>query len=45
MLRFGLAAQKSGRADVAKKYLQAVVAKAPDSLDAVEARKYLVLWE
>ncbi|MBV8518504.1 MAG: tetratricopeptide repeat protein [Acidobacteria bacterium] len=45
MLRFGLAAQKSGRIDVAKQYLQKVIAQAPRSLDAVEARKYLVLWE
>ena len=46
LLRFGVSAQKSGRADVAKSYLQRVIALAPPkSPEAVEARKYLVLWE
>ena len=45
LLRFGIAAQKSGRADVARSYLQRVVALAPQSPQAMEARKYLVLWE
>lgn len=46
LLRFGVAAQKSGRSEVAKSYLQRVVALAPPkSAEAVEARKYLVMWE
>lgn len=45
LLRFGIAAQKSGRIDVAKSYLQRVIALAPDSNEATEARKYLVMWE
>lgn len=45
LLRFGLSAQKAGRADVAKSYLQRVIALAPRSSEAVEAQKYLVLWE
>jgi len=46
LLRFGVSAQKSGRADVAKTYLQRVIALAsPKSAEAIEARKYLVLWE
>ncbi len=43
--RFGIAAQKAGRTDVAKTYLQRVIAKAPRSAEAVEARKFLVMWE
>jgi len=46
LLRFGVSAQKSGRVDVAKSYLQRVIALAPPkSAEAVEARKYLVMWE
>lgn len=45
MLRFGITAQRAGRSDVARTYLEKVVEKAPQSLEAVEARKYLVLWE
>jgi tetratricopeptide (TPR) repeat protein len=45
LLRFGVSAQKAGRPDVAKSYLQRVIALAPRSADAVEAQKYLVLWE
>jgi tetratricopeptide (TPR) repeat protein len=46
LLRFGVSAHKSGRADVAKSYLQRVIALAPPkSSEAVEARKYLVMWE
>lgn len=46
LLRFGVSAQKSGRADVAKSYLQRVIALAPPkSPEAIEARKYLVMWE
>lgn len=44
-LRFGIAAHASGRADVAKTYLQQVIDAAPRSLEATEARKYLVMWE
>jgi tetratricopeptide (TPR) repeat protein len=43
-LRFGLAAHRAGRVDVARRYLQQVVTSSPDSLDALEARKFLVMW-
>jgi tetratricopeptide (TPR) repeat protein len=45
MLRFGVSAQKAGSVETAKSYLQKVIAVAPQSSEAVEARKYLVLWE
>lgn len=45
LLRFGVSAQKAGRPDVAKSYLQRVLTLAPRSAEAVEAQKYLVLWE
>jgi type IV pilus assembly protein PilF len=45
LLRFGVSAQKAGRADVAKSYLQRVITLDPRSAEAVEAQKYLVLWE
>jgi tetratricopeptide (TPR) repeat protein len=45
MLRLGMSAHKAGRADVAKTYLQKVIAAAPRSAEALEARKYLVMWE
>jgi tetratricopeptide (TPR) repeat protein len=45
LLRFGVSAQKAGRADTARSYLRRVIALAPKSAEAVEARKYLVMWE
>jgi tetratricopeptide (TPR) repeat protein len=45
MLRLGIAAQKAGRTDVAKLYLERVLQTDPDGAEAVEARKYLVMWE
>ena len=45
LLRFGVSAQKAGRADVAKSYLQRVIALAPRSPEGLEARKHLVMWE
>ncbi|MDQ3282743.1 MAG: tetratricopeptide repeat protein [Acidobacteriota bacterium] len=45
MLRFGMSAHKAGRTEVAKSYLEKVIATAPQSADAVEARKFLVMWE
>lgn len=45
MLHFGISAQRSGFTDTARSYLQKVVAAAPDSPEAVEARKFLVMWE
>ena len=45
LLRFGIAAQKAGRIDTAKSYLARVIALAPQSAEAIEARKYLVMWE
>lgn len=45
MLRFGISAQRAGRPDTAKKYLERVVAVAPASAQALEARKFLVMWE
>jgi tetratricopeptide (TPR) repeat protein len=44
-LRLGISAQRAGRTDVARQYLQRVIRKAPDSNEATEARKHLVLWE
>lgn len=44
-LRFGLSAQRSGHPDTAVKYLKRVLELAPDSPEAVEARKFLVMWE
>jgi tetratricopeptide (TPR) repeat protein len=45
MLRFGVSAQRAGVRDVGRKYLQRVIAAAPDSAEAAEARKFLVMWE
>jgi tetratricopeptide (TPR) repeat protein len=45
LLRFGISAQKAGRIDVAKTYLQHVIDAAPKSPEAIEARKFLVMWE
>jgi len=45
MLRFGVSAQRAGRTGVARNYLQRVIDKAPESAEAVEARKFLVMWE
>lgn len=45
LLRFGLAAQKSGRTDVARTYLERAIAASPRSAEAIEARKFLVMWE
>ncbi len=45
MLRFGICAQRADRLDVARTYLRKVIALAPDSLEAAEARKFLVMWE
>jgi tetratricopeptide (TPR) repeat protein len=44
-LRFGVTAQRAGRSDVARTWLQRVIDAAPDSPEAVEARKFLVMWE
>lgn len=45
LLRFGMAAHKAGRVDVAKRYLDRVIKAAPDSPEAIEARKFLVMWD
>ena len=45
MLRFGMSAHRAGRIDVARTYLQRVIDKAPESPEAIEARKFLVMWE
>ncbi len=45
MLRFGMSAHRAGRPEVARSYLRQVVEKAPESAEAVEARKFLVMWE
>lgn len=44
-LRFGLAAHRAGRTDVARQYLERVITLASDSPEALEARKFLVMWE
>jgi tetratricopeptide (TPR) repeat protein len=45
MLRLGVTAHRAGRSDVAKTYLQKVITLAPQSGEATEARKFLVMWE
>lgn len=45
MLRLGVSAHRAGRTDVARTYLQKVVDKAPQSAEAIEARKFLVMWD
>ena len=45
MLRFGISAHVAGRPEVARSYLQRVIATSPESAEAVEARKFLVMWE
>lgn len=45
LLRFGISAQKAGRIDVAKQYLQRAIAADPRSYEAFEAQKFLVMWE
>jgi tetratricopeptide (TPR) repeat protein len=45
LLRFGLTAHKAGRTDVARLYLQRAIDVGPHSAEAVEARKFLVMWE
>lgn len=45
LLRFGISAQRAGRADVAQSYLRRVIELAPRSAEAIEARKFLVMWE
>jgi tetratricopeptide (TPR) repeat protein len=45
MLRVGIVAQRAGRNDVGIAWLRKVIATAPDSREAIEARKFLVMWE
>lgn len=45
LLRFGISAQRAGRVDVAQSYLRRVIELAPRSAEAIEARKFLVMWE
>jgi tetratricopeptide (TPR) repeat protein len=45
MLRFAVVAQRAGHVDVAQKYFRQVIDGSPDSVEAAEARKYLVMWE
>lgn len=45
LLRFGVAAQRSGHLETARRYLRLVIDIAPDSAEAVEARKFLVIWD
>jgi tetratricopeptide (TPR) repeat protein len=45
MLRFGISAHRAGFVDTARNYLRRVVERAPDSPEALEARKFLVMWE
>lgn len=45
-LRFGVCAQRAGEIDVAKTYFYWVLKSAPaDSPEAIEASKFLVMWE
>jgi len=45
MLRFGVCAQRDGSVDTAKTYFDRVIQASPDSPEAAEARKFLVMWE
>lgn len=45
MLRFGVAAHRAGHRSISRKYLREVVRNAPESREAIEARKFLVMWE
>jgi tetratricopeptide (TPR) repeat protein len=45
MLRFGVCAQRAGSIETAKAYLDRVIKTSPDSAEASEARKFLVMWE
>lgn len=45
LLRFGVCAQRAGHTDVARRYFGRVLAVAPAGNEAVEARKYLAMWE
>ncbi|MGH9457706.1 MAG: tetratricopeptide repeat protein [Thermoanaerobaculia bacterium] len=45
MLRFGVVAHRAGHRELAQKYLREVSLRAPDSREAVEARKFLLMWE
>lgn len=45
MLRLGVCAQATGKIDVAQRYLRQVIQKEPGSAEAIEARKFLAMWE
>jgi tetratricopeptide (TPR) repeat protein len=45
MLRFGVCAQRAGSVETAKAFLDRVIKASPDSPEAAEARKFLVMWE
>ena len=45
LLRFGISAHRAGYVDTARTYLRRVIDRAPDSPEALEARKFLVMWE
>lgn len=45
MLRFGVAAHRAGHRELAQKYLREVSLRAPESREALEARKFLLMWE
>lgn len=44
-LRFGVAAHRAGYPETARRYLKMVIDQAPQSVEAAEARKFLVMWE
>lgn len=44
-LRFGVAAMRSGNIETARRYLRHTIELAPSSAEAIEARKFLVIWE
>lgn len=45
LLRFGIAAQRAGHIETARRYLRLVLDVAPASIEAVEARKFIVMWD
>jgi tetratricopeptide (TPR) repeat protein len=44
LLRFGVAAQRAGRTEIARRYFEKVIAASPSGPEAAEARKYVILW-
>lgn len=44
LLRFGVCAHAAGNVEVAQRYLRRAIQKDPGSAEAIEARKFLLMW-